>query len=286
MKEIRLYYYNEIQNFGDALNPVLLERVFGLKTTLGTPDNADLCAIGSILEFFSWKGRNLFKLLSIRCKNPHPLNVYGSGFISEPYFVNKFGCVQHEMFTRKIKLHAVRGTYTKQRFELIFKKSLSNLVIGDPGLLASYLIDKDKIKKKYSIGIIPHHNDENDIKLLKLADKLKHAKIINMVGDPLDILNQICECETIASTAMHGLIVSDSLGIPNQWIKVSDKLLGGNYKFNDYYSVFNLFDRKPADLNVSKLEEITPEGIAENYKINFTDVTKIQENLIKAFPYK
>jgi hypothetical protein len=34
---------------------------------------------------------------------------------------------------------------------------------------------------------------------------------------------------------LHGLIVADSLGIPNAWIESPD-LIGGRFKFDDYYS--------------------------------------------------
>ena len=35
---------------------------------------------------------------------------------------------------------------------------------------------------------------------------------------------------------MHGLIFADSYGIPNAWIAPHDSMIGGEFKFNDYYS--------------------------------------------------
>lgn len=35
---------------------------------------------------------------------------------------------------------------------------------------------------------------------------------------------------------MHGLILSDAYNIPNQRIILSDNIIGGNFKFRDYYS--------------------------------------------------
>ena len=39
---------------------------------------------------------------------------------------------------------------------------------------------------------------------------------------------------------MYGLIVADVLYIPNVRMILSDKISGGDYKFNDYYSAFGL----------------------------------------------
>ena len=49
------------------------------------------------------------------------------------------------------------------------------------------------------------------------------------------LLDEICSCEQIASSSLHGLIISDSYKIPSVWIKFTDKLKGGSFKFNDYF---------------------------------------------------
>lgn len=38
---------------------------------------------------------------------------------------------------------------------------------------------------------------------------------------------------------MHGLIAADSLNIPHVWMKISNKIIGGNWKFNDYFLSMN-----------------------------------------------
>ena len=63
----------------------------------------------------------------------------------------------------------------------------------------------------------------------------------------MDILYQNLSCEAIISSALHGLIAADSFFFPNRWIKLSDNLMGGDFKFNDYYSVYDI-DIQPLDL--------------------------------------
>ena len=55
-------------------------------------------------------------------------------------------------------------------------------------------------------------------------------------GDWHNVIDQIKSCENIISSSLHGLIVSDAYGIPNVWIKISDNINGGEFKFKDYFS--------------------------------------------------
>lgn len=161
--------------------------------------------------------------------------------------------------------------------------SLDNAVLGDPGLLASYLIDKDKIEKKYKLGIIPHYVDKAHEALDKQLKNVKNSKVIDVQNNPYSVLQEIAECEVIVSSSLHGLIVADSLGIPNQWCVFSDKLKGGEFKFRDYYSVYeNISEPKPIDYNQVVLSESDIEGIKANYKIEYSKIKEVQEALIRA----
>lgn len=108
--------------------------------------------------------------------------------------------------------------------------------------------------------------------------------MIDVCDNPIKVLRQISECEVILSSAMHGLITADSLNIPNQWIRLSDKLTGQNYKFEDYYSVYNKTSVQPIDLRTSAITDLEVEQIKQNY-INENRkiiVDKINKNLMNA----
>ena len=48
------------------------------------------------------------------------------------------------------------------------------------------------------------------------------------------VIHEIAKCEHILSSSLHGLVVADALGIPNGWIKLSDRVVGDGFKFKDY----------------------------------------------------
>ena len=56
------------------------------------------------------------------------------------------------------------------------------------------------------------------------------------------VIDQICECDFIFSSSLHGIIFSHSLGIPA--IHLENIVLMDdteNFKFKDYYSVLRKF---------------------------------------------
>jgi pyruvyltransferase len=65
------------------------------------------------------------------------------------------------------------------------------------------------------------------------------VKNINPRKKSSQVAREINRCECIASSSLHGLIFSDSFSIPNVHLKFSNKLAGGNHKFNDYYLGMN-----------------------------------------------
>jgi pyruvyltransferase len=70
---------------------------------------------------------------------------------------------------------------------------------------------------------------------------------INMKGyaDWRDVVNEILSCEYIISSSLHGLIVSEAYSIPNLWIKVSDKIRGGEFKYQDYFQSIGIMNASP-----------------------------------------
>lgn len=280
MNKTKLYYFNKNRNFGDQLNPLILEKLFGLKIEWATPQNSQLVAIGSLMESYL-HGSNNLKLFVKKTVYPRTV-VWGSGFINEPDTVIVRPNNKHETFFKNIDVKALRGKYTKERTEAILNKKLEGIVLGDPGLLVSKLLPKKNYEKFYNVGIIPHYTDANNSLIHELNKNLSNVKLINILDEPLKILREIAECEVILSSAMHGLIAADSLSIPNARLIVSDNIAGGDYKFNDYYSAFDLTSHAKIDLRRSA--NINIDRILSEYPIRPDQVTRIQNDLIKSFP--
>lgn len=273
-KPFKVFYFVADYNFGDMLNVWLLESLFGIKATWASVEDCNYLCIGSLLH-------NLPKpKLSLRRKiykfvKPS-ISVWGTGFINQ-------SPSSYKTLLRKVRVYAVRGKITLNRLKEYRNVKFKHRVLGDPGLLANRLIDVNKVEKKYKLGIIPHYVDKYNPLLKNI--QVENSIIIDVQQKPEIVLKQIAECENIMSSAMHGLIVADSLGIPNIRMVVSGKLFGGDYKFQDYYSAFDM--ELPQACILSAETIITDINfIKQQYQIKPEQVEQICQNLLRVFPYK
>jgi pyruvyltransferase len=222
------YCKDGTNNWGDYVAPILVEYISGQKTQFiiseGYTEEDDVYAVvGSIL---SWQ------------QKPN-LTVWGAGLM----------CDGQSMLVKPKKVCAVRGPLTRN---LLIKQGIEcPEIYGDPALLLPRYYNPD-IKKKYKLGIIPHYVDKNSnwIKSIQNDD----IKIIDICSDTYSFVDSLKECEKVVSSSLHGIIAADSYGIPNMWIKMSDKVGGNGFKFDDYFlsvnrktKCVNIFDE--TDLN-------------------------------------
>jgi pyruvyltransferase len=215
---ITAYWYRNEINFGDLITPYLLCH-YGFTPVYDRPMRAQILATGSILEI---------------PQNEYAGIILGSGFIEEA------SCKTFP----KAKILAVRGKLTRERLG----PGRETVALGDPGLLSSMLMPKRK-KKRFMIGIIPHYVDKNNVAINRLAKlNRKDLTIIDVQQQPLKVFTKIDSCRYVLSSSLHGLIVADSLGIPNAWLAASG-LKGGRFKFDDYYSAIGTQGGTPATLN-------------------------------------
>lgn len=273
---VGVLYFDGCTNFGDILNLYILNRLFGINMYKTKAKRASLVATGSLLDSFLLSKYNPLELFNTKA----PAQIWGAGFIAEK------GTRKNRYFklNRNLIAHAVRGHYSKAYIEELTGKKISP-VLGDPGLLASELIDVSKIAKTHKVGVILHYVDENEEAVNNI--KLNGYKLINVRNNPIIVLKEIAQCEFILSSAMHGLIAGDSLGIPNKWIQLSDKIFGNNFKFHDYYSVFGIKDAKPIDLRKETVEDSDIEKFKDEYfsKMFPQSVEKIKKDLAACFPF-
>lgn len=264
MQTIDLYYYNKDHNFGDMLNEYIPEKLFNCKIVHHNIYTAKAIFIGSVLTHF----------LSKNIVNPNDfpiLDVWGSGLIKKTYLNKKL--------IRNLRVYAVRGKYTKELLER-YCNTKYDVPLGDPGLLCSRVFKSSTEDKKYEYGIIPHYVDKNNENLKKL--QLPNSIILDIKSDPEVFLSKLVKCKKVISSAMHGLIAADSFCIPNIRMVTSDKIIGGDFKYNDYYSAFGIEKHNILDLRIIN-EPITK--LDFEYNITKKQIEEIQNNLIKSFPY-
>ena len=252
-RAIKLFWFKGKHNFGDAINPFLLESLTHQKVVWVEPEfynKKNYLAIGSILERAS----------------SHTI-VWGSGFISE----------EGKCINPPYEVCAVRGPLTRR---LLLQANIAcPEVYGDPALLLPQIYHP-KIEKKYALGIIPHFVDKDNSWLEQFKNNEK-IKILDIQEENVyHFIDMLLECESVASSSLHGLIVADAYGIPSTWIEFSDKVIGNGFKFLDYFASVGREDSKPFKINTGvKIEDIHAQFYA--YKINID-----LDTLVQAFPLK
>lgn len=147
---------------------------------------------------------------------------------------------QDRLFTIPKEIRSVRG---KKSIEFLQQKNMPYpTLVGDPALILPLFYQPKNKEKKYKLGIIPHVIDlEHPVIKQIQSENSNEVLIINLskFDKWTDIIDQICSCESIASSSLHGLITSDTYGVPNCWIELSGKISGGHFKFYDYASSVN-----------------------------------------------
>lgn len=195
---------NGEHNFGDELNTLILDRL-GFHHQLSSPDEAELVAIGSVLEHLPayWPG-----------------SVVGAGKQFE----------DTKLYLSDARVFALRGKLT-----LSGTVGLGGHqpVLGDPGLLASYFVRQPRAK--YDLGVVPHHRDH------ELYQRFSYGRYIDPRQPAEKVIQEIASCKRIVSSSLHGLVVADAFEIPRQAEPFLQQLPdeGGDFKFRDYASVYD-----------------------------------------------
>lgn len=150
------------------------------------------------------------------------------------------------------KIHAVRGPLTRQN--LLSRGISCPEIYGDPALLISRYYTP-KTKKKYRFGLISHVSNLAEVNKLTIDGTpiARHPDvlIINLSSYRhwRNIIDQICSCEAILSSSLHGLIIAESYGIPNLWIEFGKPLIGGHFKFHDFF--LSIGRDRPAPMSIT-----------------------------------
>lgn len=151
-----------------------------------------------------------------------------------------------KMLYKPAKVLAVRGKLT--RAWLLENGIECPEIYGDPALLLPRFY-KPHVEKRYKYGVIPHIYDiESDGAQQLIKELDAHIIRFDSYDDWHYVIDEICSCEYIISSSLHGLIISDSYGVPNVWVEFSDLVEGAGYKFRDYFSAVGREETSPIQI--------------------------------------
>ena len=206
---------NNNRNVGDLIGKYIYEKITGNKINYIHPkDTKDKVYLtcGSIIQYKHVKYNNTI--------------IWGSGIMFEK--INKFNS----------KIFAVRG---KKTAEILAKLDIKcPQIFGDIALLLPRFFNPKNLEKYYDIGLIFHwsHLDKDIINFLKQRYKLK---IISVDLEIENFVTEVLKCKYTISSSLHGVIISHSYGVQSLPFNLEETGLNGTFfKFEDYYSIFDL----------------------------------------------
>lgn len=121
---------------------------------------------------------------------------------------------------RDVNFLSVRGPLTRK---LIVNAEVPE-IYGDPALLLP-LMYFPKVEKRKKTSLIPHYIDK------PLFDK----NIIDIEQNWKTFVDELLACEEIISSSLHGIVIAEAYGIPATWAIWSNKIMGGDFKYQDYF---------------------------------------------------
>lgn len=201
-----LLNYYKGQNFGDALNPIIFEKL--LPGFFDNDPSVEFSAIGSII------GLPMNPLAKRRI-------IFSSGFAygSLPKIDETFDIV------------CVRGPLTAQILKLDKSKAITD------GAILLHALKPTQQQKKHKYSFMPHW--ESELKY-PWADLCNEADInyISPTLSPELVITEIQQSQFIIAEAMHAAIVADTLRVP--WLAVKAYNGINEFKWNDWTKSVNI----------------------------------------------
>jgi pyruvyltransferase len=219
MRTLKLYWWQKgprFGNFGDELSRWLVERLSGRRVIYAALRDAELVAIGSLLE-------------------PHHASrsawadyrgyVWGAGRMYDG----------SQLDLKSARVVAVRGPKTLQGIVI---DEAQQPALGDPALLVPEFFDRPPADTV--LGILPHWSERQHPFYRSINLRQGHVKLIDPVAPVEQVVRELVGCQSVLSSSMHGLIIADAFSIPNAWLRLEtgkESALGySEFKYLDYFA--------------------------------------------------
>lgn len=200
---IDLYWWNgPPRNFGDALQPFIVEALSGQRVRWAPPEHCDMIAGGSVLQI-------------AEAKAAPGTAVWGAGFIAEG------GPWQGA----PLDFRAVRGPLTAARLPT------QPQAIGDPVSLAPLVFGDQHHHGRHVVA--PHYADRRP---------LGDGERVDLTADPLDLVRAIGGAASVNTSSLHAMVLAMAYGVEAVRYSPCDAVVGGDYKVRDWEAGEDDFD--------------------------------------------
>lgn len=256
---IHLYYhasgFNNKYNVGDLLSKYIVEKLSNKKVVwTSNSDPNKLCSIGTMLGDYLLVSGGSF---------------WGCGYGGIRISAKSINCKHPIVF------YAVRGPISRN---FVISRGIECPdIYGDPALLLPefYAVKKTK---KYKIGLICHYTHGN---IFNYEDGVLLIDIMRSPEKMLSIVDDICQCENILSSSLHGIIIANAYGIPARWFILNGYPLQTYTKYHDYFLSVKMPVQNPLVLDENTI--ISPEiDLGTDYTVDLKiDLSRLKNS----FPY-
>lgn len=253
-------------NFGDAISHLLYTKLSlsNIEKTDITDNTDCYLSTGSVLRL---------------CKNNHV--VMGAGFIHKDDDVGKgdWDGYTNKVYTKPKKILSVRGPLSRRK--LIDMGIECPEIYGDPVTIFP-IVYLPSMSNKYTIGLIPHYVDKNNNNYLNFKNNISKRysiKEINiMTGkDYKSIINDVCECEYIISSSLHGVILGIAYKKKTIFTEFSSNVIGNKFKFFDFFESLGIKYDVPGYND--------PDILNKSISVNNDNLYKLGIDIINVCPF-
>lgn len=154
-----------------------------------------------------------------------------------PSVICGIGCIKDATYRipeSKLHICGVRGAGTSRKLQ-------NAPVVGDPALLLPLIMpsctadDGSECQARH-IGFVIHSVDRP---YMSSCCPFAMQNLVDNYGEIVHLTRELRHCDYIVSTSLHGMIFAHALGIPAVCIAVGDRITGGDFKYDDYLSVYD-----------------------------------------------
>ena len=234
---MKLTYFQKVHNFGDALNPFILDKFF--PGFFNSNEEEIFLGIGSILHMkFPLETRKI---------------VFSTGYAY-------YG--EMPRIADNYDIFCVRGPLTAKVLGLDSKSGITD------GAALLRKMDLPNVDKKFDYSFMPHHASIAFNNWEEICQKVGY-NYIDPEGDIQEILQQILQSKVLIAEAMHGAIVADTLRVP--WIPVKLYPTINEFKWRDWTQSLSL-EYLPNNIPSIYSSQVVKQKVATKFKAQKNDI--------------